>query len=78
MPLYEYTCAKCRDDFELLVRGGETPVCPRCGSERLERLLSVPAAHTSSSSGGLPICESPRPSSGGCGAPWCGQGGCGG
>lgn len=78
MPLYEYTCTKCRDEFELLVRGGETPVCPQCGSQRLERLLSVPAAHTASAGGNLSICEAPRPSPGGCGAPWCGQGGCGG
>lgn len=78
MPLYEYSCMNCRDEFELLVRGGEAPACPNCGSERLERLLSVPAAHTGGSAGNLPICEAPRPGGGGCGAPWCGQGGCGG
>ncbi|RIK78200.1 MAG: zinc ribbon domain-containing protein [Planctomycetota bacterium] len=77
MPLYEYTCTKCRDEFELLVRGSETPVCPACGSDRLERLLSVPAAHVAGQASPLPVCESPRSSAGGCGAPWCGQGGCG-
>jgi putative FmdB family regulatory protein len=77
MPLYEYTCDKCHDAFELLVRGSETPACPKCGSQRLERLLSIPAAHVAGGAASLPVCETPRPSPGGCGAPWCGQGGCG-
>jgi putative FmdB family regulatory protein len=74
MPLYEYACETCHREFELLIRGHEAPVCPTCGNARLERLLSVPAAHTSGGSSELPICEAPR--SGGCGAPWCGQGAC--
>jgi putative FmdB family regulatory protein len=76
MPIYEYACDRCHDEFELLVRGEETPVCPKCGGERLTRQLSVPAAHTGSAPS-LPICETPRSNAGGCGAPWCGQGGCG-
>jgi putative FmdB family regulatory protein len=75
MPLYEYACAGCGDRFELLVRPGEKPACPDCGSIRLEKQLSVPAAHTAKGAS-LPVCE-PQPRGGGCGAPWCGTGGCG-
>ena len=31
MPLYEYDCLKCRQRFEVLVRGPQTIVCPSCG-----------------------------------------------
>ena len=71
MPLYEYSCRDCESQFELLVRGSEQPHCPECESERLERLLSAPAAHTTSSRE-LPMCQPAT----GCGLPQCGQGGC--
>lgn len=74
MPIYEYTCQGCHHDFELLVRGDERPACPDCGSPKLEKRLSVPAAHTASSSC-LPI-SGPPSSGGGCGLPQCGQGRC--
>jgi putative FmdB family regulatory protein len=73
MPLYEYNCPACSKEFELLVRGAEKPACPECGSARLEKLLSVPAAHTGGSKS-LPVCETPR--GGGCGLPQCGSGSC--
>ena len=71
MPLYEYTCRECESQFELLVRGSERPRCPECESERLDKLLSAPAAHTASFRE-LPMCQ---PVSG-CGLPQCAQGGC--
>lgn len=40
MPLYSYQCTSCEKEFELLVSSSEVPVCPSCGSEKLERLLS--------------------------------------
>ena len=43
MPMYEYACKKCEHTFETLVFNGEKVECPQCQSERLERLLSVPA-----------------------------------
>lgn len=73
MPLYEYACQSCHSQFELLIRGNEQPHCPQCESNRLEKLLSVPAAHAGSSKE-LPVCR-PMPA-GGCGLPQCGQGGC--
>lgn len=73
MPLYEYTCTKCHRDFELLVRGQETPECPTCGSHKLEKQLSVPAAHIVGASQ-LPVCGMAPP--GGCGSGQCGLGSC--
>lgn len=73
MPLYEYVCESCRDEFELLVRGDESPVCPACGGKKLVQLLSVVAAHTAGSRD-LPVCSTTTPS--GCGLPQCGAGRC--
>jgi putative FmdB family regulatory protein len=41
MPLYEYECRTCRQQFEALVRTGDTPACPSCHGTDLERLLST-------------------------------------
>ncbi len=40
MPIYEYHCCKCEDDFEKLVFGKDEVVCPKCGSH-VERLMSA-------------------------------------
>ncbi|MEN0110520.1 MAG: zinc ribbon domain-containing protein, partial [Planctomycetota bacterium] len=51
MPLYEYHCRECDQAVEVLVRNAEEcPLCPECGSGRLAKLLSVPAAHVGGSS----------------------------
>ena len=50
MPIYEYTCKSCGHEFEELVRGDQQPGCPSCGNGGVERQMSVPAAHTASSS----------------------------
>ena len=73
MPLYEYTCTDCQDDFELLLLRDEKPECPSCGGQKLEKHFSVPAAHTRR--GSLPVCEAPA-TFGGCGMPRCGAGTC--
>ncbi|NOZ40467.1 MAG: zinc ribbon domain-containing protein [Planctomycetes bacterium] len=46
MPLYDFVCQECHREQELLVRGEEAPKCGSCGSTALQKLLSVPAAHT--------------------------------
>ena len=43
MPIFEYTCLSCHHQFEALIRGAKTPVCPECKSEKLEKMLSLPA-----------------------------------
>jgi putative FmdB family regulatory protein len=73
MPLYEYTCCECHSNAELLIRGDEKPECPACGSRELEKQLSVPAAHTSSSPD-LPMCQPCDARQ--CGMPQCAAGGC--
>lgn len=43
MPIYEYDCADCRRRVSRLVMrisDPEPPRCPRCGGERLTRLMS--------------------------------------
>ena len=47
MPIYEYSCEACGHQFETLVRGETEPECPSCQSQDLERLLSLPSVHSS-------------------------------
>ena len=71
MPIYEYICAKCDSQFELLVRGEQNLSCPECGSGELNKEFSVPAAHSQGDS--LPMMDP-----GNCGRPQCGGGRCAG
>ncbi len=42
MPIYEFNCQKCQEAFEELVLSrSEKVVCPKCGSTKIERALSV-------------------------------------
>lgn len=45
MPFYSYHCPACDTVFETLVRGDDTPACPQCGSQSLDRLMSAAAIH---------------------------------
>ena len=47
MPLFEYECRGCHNKFEYLTRGDQTPSCPACKGEDLQKLLSVFAAQAS-------------------------------
>lgn len=40
MPIYDYKCKKCGEQFEILIRGKEKPSCPKCGSKSLKKLIS--------------------------------------
>jgi putative FmdB family regulatory protein len=54
MPIFEHTCAVCGGTFESLFRGNDdatAPSCPRCGSEQVERILSVFAGQIEGKSG---------------------------
>jgi putative FmdB family regulatory protein len=55
MPIYEYACRSCGNEFETLVRASETPACS-CGSEDLEKKLSVFAAQKGGSAGEIAPC----------------------
>ncbi|OAI24853.1 FmdB family transcriptional regulator [Methylosinus sp. R-45379] len=40
MPLYSYECQDCHAEFELLISASDTPVCPSCGSEKLQQQVA--------------------------------------
>lgn len=44
MPIYEYHCAACGHDVEVLQKMADAPLrkCPDCGKARLQRLVSAP------------------------------------
>ena len=44
MPIYDYHCSDCSQEFELLVRSATIPACPACGSGRLDKLPALTAA----------------------------------
>ena len=48
MPIYEYRCQACGQEFELLVLKTTSPACPGCQSASLERLVSLPAVKSDS------------------------------
>jgi putative FmdB family regulatory protein len=75
VPLYEYTCGACHDEFTLLqsVRTGpgET-ACPACGARDVVRHMSAFApsvAGDSTASAPRPACGNPMT---GCGGGMCG------
>jgi putative FmdB family regulatory protein len=66
MPLFEFACKECDNEFEALVRGSDTPECPSCHSKELQRRLSVFAAHTNA---GGSVSDAPVGACGSCGDP---------
>lgn len=68
MPIYEYQCCDCCNEFEELVLGREeTPECPKCGSGKVEKLMSTAAVQTDGASSGMPDLGAMPPMGGGCG-----------
>jgi putative FmdB family regulatory protein len=44
MPVYEYHCETCGEDFDLFVRSATQrvePECPRCGSTKVHKAISL-------------------------------------
>ena len=64
MPIYEYICDDCEQQFEVIVRGSATPHCPACQGQHLRKQLSVFAV--SGTRGDLAPVSAP---SGTCGDP---------
>ncbi len=80
MPLFDFRCVDCAHEVELLVRFGEVPACPQCGSSRMDKRLGRPTAHVrggQSVNGSLPLCEPAQTSAPFCGRGLCGMPGCG-
>lgn len=40
MPIYDYRCRACSEEFELLVLKNTVAACPACQSQDLEQLIS--------------------------------------
>ena len=40
MPIFDYKCRKCGEQFELLVLKGTVAECPACRGQELEQLIS--------------------------------------
>ncbi len=59
MPIYEYSCRDCGNEFETLVRASSVPDCPSCHSTELEKKLSVFATASA---------PDPAPAAGPCGS----------
>src|SRR6478609_2158877 len=64
MPLYEYACQECGKESELLVNSSTQPVCPKCGSSKIDKLLSIVATHSRGNS----LAGGPQSTGGSCGA----------
>jgi len=62
MPIFEYKCLSCQEEFETLVLGSNDKVfCPHCEGDRLERLMSACGFKSSGNftpSSGLSECSS--------------------
>ena len=66
MPIFEYRCEKCGEEFERLVPKADTEVhCEKCGSGEVKKKLSAFAASVPSSNG-CPAMGSCPSASGGC------------
>ncbi len=71
MPIYEFNCNDCEHPFEELVFSrSEKVVCPKCGSAKVERALSVfshssGGSYRSSAGSGCDSCA--KSSCAGCG-----------
>jgi len=63
MPIYEYRCRECGEDFEILVYGSRQICCPKCSSKDLIKKLSafgmsgVEKPFAGSSSAGCTSCS---------------------
>ncbi len=47
MPIYEYQCQECGDEFELFVvnqRAADAATCPKCHSAKIQKKFSAFAA----------------------------------
>jgi len=66
MPIYEYVCKSCKNEFETLVLNSDDEIaCSECGSTDIEKLFSTFGFKSKSS---IPVSSTPAsPSGSGCG-----------
>lgn len=66
MPIYEFICKNCKEEFELLVYSKEEEVCPKCGSKNLTKKISKVIFKSAKESGGSSSSSCSSCSSGNC------------
>ena len=62
MPLFEFQCTDCKDEFEELVRSSAAVAevkCPHCGGQHVKRKMSLFASKVS---GGMSLGPAPASS----------------
>ncbi len=47
MPIYEFICNSCQEEFEELVFGDDIPPCPHCQEKNCQKLISRACVHHS-------------------------------
>jgi len=70
MPIFEYVCKRCKNQFEELVFGqDETAICPSCGSTKTQKLMSCCRGKVGGGDSGgddAPAAAAPARPGGGC------------
>ena len=75
MPIYEVKCAACGAESEILVTGSDAKlICPSCGADGAEKMMSASSSLTGRSAQGLPgpgdhTCCGSAPGTGSCAGP---------
>ena len=66
MPIYEYTCRRCRVPFEELrsITDTSRPSCPACGGRKVSRLMSRSSFQLKGGGWYKDLYASPRPPKG--------------
>jgi putative FmdB family regulatory protein len=65
MPIFEYQCTDCEQEFEAFVTADRTAECPACHGANLRKLLSSPGMVGGANGSRR---EASLPMAGGCGA----------
>lgn len=79
MPIFEYVCKRCKNQFEELVFSqDEVAVCPSCGSTKTQKLMSSCRSKTGGPGGGeeAPAAAKAAPARSGGGCAGCSGGSC--
>lgn len=71
MPIYEFDCRPCKDRFEILISISriDEAKCPKCGSDKVTRVMSMFSSRTAGGSSHGSDCA-------GCASGNCGNCGC--
>ncbi|OGV67421.1 MAG: hypothetical protein A2283_10815 [Lentisphaerae bacterium RIFOXYA12_FULL_48_11] len=73
MPIYEYSCGKCGNQFEVLIRkrGDDPAKCPKCGAPKPIKQFSAFAVSAPQQHNPVASCEGCCSAGTGCGTGTC-------